>query len=166
MNYEKLFEDSYARIIGEGVGIGDKGHTFFSMFYDIFFSKSQQIRDKFADVDMDAQVRVLQKSMFHIIGFYATKTDSEYLATIAHTHSRDQYDIRPEFYDIWLESLIETVQQLDPEYEENLGLAVETVSRVFTRLQNNKVLKVEGKEVEILDRKYLCGIANNDCPNL
>ena len=47
-----------------------------------------------------------------------------------------------------------------------LGLAVETVSRVFTRLQNNKVLKVEGKEVEILDRKYLCGIANNDCPNL
>lgn len=47
-----------------------------------------------------------------------------------------------------------------------LGLAVETVSRVFTRLQNNKVLKVEGKEVEILDRNYLCKIANNDCPNL
>ena len=123
LNYEKLFEESYARIIGEGVGIDDKGHTFFSMFYDIFFSKSQQIRDKFADVDMDAQVRVLQKSMFHMIGFYATKTDSEYLATVARTHSRDQYDIRPEFYDIWLESLIETVQQLDPEYEENLALA-------------------------------------------
>ena len=44
------FEDSYARVIGEGVGLGDKGYTFFRMFYDVFFSKSQQIRDKFADV--------------------------------------------------------------------------------------------------------------------
>lgn len=47
-----------------------------------------------------------------------------------------------------------------------LGLAVETVSRVFTRLQNGNVLKVEGKEVEILDRSYLCKISNNDCPNI
>lgn len=47
-----------------------------------------------------------------------------------------------------------------------LGLAVETVSRVFTRLQNSKVLRVEGKEVEILDRNYLSKIANNDCPNI
>jgi len=123
LNYEKLFEDSYSRVIGEGVGIGNKGSTFFSRFYDIFFSKSQQIRDKFADVDTDAQARVLQKSMFHMIGFYATKTDSGYLAGVAHTHSRSQYDIGPEFYDIWLESLLETVQQLDPEYEDNLALA-------------------------------------------
>jgi CRP/FNR family transcriptional regulator, anaerobic regulatory protein len=47
-----------------------------------------------------------------------------------------------------------------------LGLAVETVSRVFTRLQNNNVLRVEGKEVEILDRHHLCSVANDDCPNL
>ena len=47
-----------------------------------------------------------------------------------------------------------------------LGLAVETVSRVFTRLQNSKVLKVEGKEVEIVDRKYLSKMASNDCPYL
>jgi CRP/FNR family transcriptional regulator, anaerobic regulatory protein len=46
-----------------------------------------------------------------------------------------------------------------------LGLAVETVSRVFTRLQKNGVLKVEGKEVEILDRTELCTIAHNDCPS-
>lgn len=41
-----------------------------------------------------------------------------------------------------------------------LGLAVETVSRIFTRLQTAGVLKVEGKEVEILNRKYLCGISH------
>jgi len=41
-----------------------------------------------------------------------------------------------------------------------LGLAVETVSRVFTRLQTMGVLKVEGKEIEILDRHSLCDIAH------
>lgn len=37
-----------------------------------------------------------------------------------------------------------------------LGLAVETVSRIFTRLHQTGVLKVEGREVEILDRDRLC----------
>ncbi len=47
-----------------------------------------------------------------------------------------------------------------------LGLAVETVSRVFTRFQKSEILRVEGKEIEILDRRQLCDIAHNDCPNL
>lgn len=38
-----------------------------------------------------------------------------------------------------------------------LGLAVETVSRIFTRFQQNEWLQVEGREVEILDRQSLCG---------
>lgn len=41
-----------------------------------------------------------------------------------------------------------------------LGLAVETVSRIFTRMQTMGILKVEGKEVEILDRRSLCNIAH------
>lgn len=46
-----------------------------------------------------------------------------------------------------------------------LGLAVETVSRVFTRFQKNHILRVEGKEVEIIDHHELCQIANHDIPN-
>lgn len=36
-----------------------------------------------------------------------------------------------------------------------LGLAVETVSRTMTRLQNEGALRVQGREVEILDRDHL-----------
>ncbi|SEI78755.1 CRP/FNR family transcriptional regulator, anaerobic regulatory protein [Allopseudospirillum japonicum] len=36
-----------------------------------------------------------------------------------------------------------------------LGLAVETVSRVFTRFQNNQLIAVNGKEVHILDMEQL-----------
>ena len=41
-----------------------------------------------------------------------------------------------------------------------LGLAVETVSRIFTRLQGANVLKVDGRDVEIADRNVLCDMAN------
>ncbi|MGK0463389.1 MAG: CRP/FNR family transcriptional regulator [Candidatus Azotimanducaceae bacterium] len=42
----------------------------------------------------------------------------------------------------------------------HLGMAVETVSRIFTRLQNNRILGVEGNEVEILDHHGLCMISH------
>lgn len=40
-----------------------------------------------------------------------------------------------------------------------LGLAVETVSRVFTRFQQNQLLEAEGKEIRILDPIELCALA-------
>jgi len=40
-----------------------------------------------------------------------------------------------------------------------LGLAVETVSRVFTRFQQNAVINADGKEVHILNADELCDIA-------
>ena len=40
-----------------------------------------------------------------------------------------------------------------------LGLAVETVSRVFTRFQQNDLLKAEGKEIHLLNLIELCALA-------
>ena len=40
-----------------------------------------------------------------------------------------------------------------------LGLAVETVSRVFTRFQQNELIAAEGKEIHILDPIQLCALA-------
>lgn len=40
-----------------------------------------------------------------------------------------------------------------------LGLAVETVSRVFTRFQQNDLLKAEGKEIHLLNLIQLCALA-------
>ena len=38
-----------------------------------------------------------------------------------------------------------------------LGMAVETVSRIFTRFQQQQWLRVTGRDIEILDRARLCG---------
>jgi CRP/FNR family transcriptional regulator len=40
-----------------------------------------------------------------------------------------------------------------------LGLAVETVSRVFTRFQSSELIAAEGKEIQILDPIQLCALA-------
>ena len=44
-----------------------------------------------------------------------------------------------------------------------LGLAVETVSRIFTRFQNSKILAVDGKEIELLSIDKLYEISG-ECP--
>lgn len=40
-----------------------------------------------------------------------------------------------------------------------LGLAVETVSRIFTRFQKKELISTEGKEVKLLDREALISMA-------
>lgn len=46
-----------------------------------------------------------------------------------------------------------------------LGLAVETVSRAFTRMQENGIIEVDQREVRIRDRHELCRLADVDCPD-
>jgi CRP/FNR family transcriptional regulator len=43
-----------------------------------------------------------------------------------------------------------------------LGLALETVSRLFTRFQDEKILKVERKHVQILDIERLRTMINHN----
>lgn len=45
-----------------------------------------------------------------------------------------------------------------------LGLAVETVSRAFTRMQEQGVIHVDQREVRIVDRQQLCRLADTECP--
>ena len=46
-----------------------------------------------------------------------------------------------------------------------LGLAVETVSRVFTRFQQNELIEANGKEIKIINSKELCQLAGGVAPN-
>lgn len=46
-----------------------------------------------------------------------------------------------------------------------LGLAVETVSRVFTRFQQNGLLEAEGKEVNLINLIEICALAGGNLEN-
>ncbi len=42
---------------------------------------------------------------------------------VGDTHCRQALDIRPEFYDLWLNSLCEAVQRHDSEYRSELAIS-------------------------------------------
>jgi hemoglobin-like flavoprotein len=123
MDLEALFEESYDRLVGHGVGITERGQVFFRRFCEIFFSSSEEVAEHFANTDMDHQVRVLQKAMFHLISFYLIKNDNDFIGNIALTHDREHLDIRPELYDVWLAALLQTVAEMDPYYRPETALA-------------------------------------------
>ena len=127
MDVDALFEASYERLIGGGVGITDRGRLFFQRFYENFLGSSAQVRSKFASTDMERQVAVLQKGMYHLIAFYLTRQDNEFLRNIADTHAKPHYDIPPQLYDLWLDAVIETVAVRDPEFSDDLELAWQIV---------------------------------------
>jgi len=122
-NLEEVFENSYRRVVGDGVGIDEKGRVFFGKFYENFLASSDQVEKMFAHTDMDQQVRMLQRSMFHMISFYVSKQEDNYLEGVAESHSAKQHNVSPDLYDLWLESLIKTVTEVDPEFDDTVGLA-------------------------------------------
>lgn len=127
MNLEESFESSYERVIGQGVGITERGQSFFTRFYEIFFSASEKVPEKFKNTDMAQQVHMLQKGMYQLITFYLLKTDNDQLLAIAKSHSKLHLDIESELYDVWLASLLQTVEELDPDFHPELRLAWEVV---------------------------------------
>ena len=66
---------------------------------------------------MDRQITMLMQSMTHIMTFSATLEPSDEIEKIAVAHGKNQLNITAEFYDIWLDSMIKTVDEIDPKFE-------------------------------------------------
>ncbi len=69
------------------------------------------------------QKKMLSQSLYQMMTFYNTKRDSDYMRKIAGIHGKKGHDIPEELYELWLESLLETVKELDPKYNRDVGLA-------------------------------------------
>jgi len=109
MSYEKQFDKSYERV----KKIVKNDRCFFDAFYDRFIQSSPEVAEQFKHTDMQKQKKVLEKSFYSLLIFYATNNANDYLDEIANQHSKSALDINPALYDLWLESLIETVKEYD-----------------------------------------------------
>jgi hemoglobin-like flavoprotein len=94
---------------------------FYDMFYDTFLAKSPDIPALFARTDFRKQKLLLKAT---IVIMVRHRIDDERarqaLAKVAQTHNRSGYNIKPELYRLWLDSLCETVRQHDPEFTSDL----------------------------------------------
>ncbi|MCA9247664.1 MAG: globin [Planctomycetales bacterium] len=95
---------------------------FIDTFYNQFLATSREVADKFRGTDFKRQKLMLRESLLSMLLYNLGYEDAqEELEQLAERHSRREVDIAPNLYDLWLDSLVETISICDLEYTEELG---------------------------------------------
>lgn len=113
--------------------------AFIPAFYERFLGASDEIRNKFRFTDFEKQHDMLRRSLVLCAG--ATVGDSESMQEInqrATTHDRDHLNVEPRFYEIWLETIIDTARDHDDEWNASVEAAWR---RILGHVVNHMVRK-------------------------
>lgn len=110
MKVDEIFNDSYERCLAKS--------NFIDFFYDRYIASNQVVAQKFANTDMEKQKEMLKASLHMIMSLRMVKPNEagNYFKRIGVLHGRNHHDIGPEFYDLWLTCLMETVEECDECY--------------------------------------------------
>ena len=97
---------------------------FLTEFYKKFVVSNPEVQKKFERTNMHQQKMMLHASLYMIM---LSTRDNEaagvYMERVAKRHSRAELDIPPELYDLWLETLIKTVSEIDSIYSDKVEQA-------------------------------------------
>ncbi len=89
--------------------------NFIDTFYELFLSKSPEIRRMFVKTDFRIQKLMLRQSLLAMIcfdrGIPGAREEIDRLAT-----RHKELAVKPEMYSMWLDALCEAVEKHDPEY--------------------------------------------------
>lgn len=103
-----------ANLVMQSYGRCCANPRFFDTFYQHFLGSSPVVRDKFIKTDMALQKHMLRAGILNLV-LYARGMPDTKLRALGQSHSREGFDISPEFYELWLESLLLAVKQHDLE---------------------------------------------------
>ena len=120
----KAFDESLVRCQAEA--------SFLDRFYEIFLASSPMVKAKFSNTDFVHQKRALRMSL-HAMALAAEDEaagPAKYLASYAEQHGSRGLNIGAEYYDLWLDSLLQTVRETDPECTPEILAAWERVMMV------------------------------------
>jgi len=120
MSRNPLFDDSYHRLFGHSVTISAEATPFFATFYERFL-RDDDIRGLFATTNMVRQRAMLRKSLFQLVAYYVSHEPTNELQRIARVHAK--IGVTNEHYDLWLDALVATVAEHDPECDMATELA-------------------------------------------
>ncbi len=97
--------------------------TFFRQFYAFFIGSSEKIAEKFKNTDLERQRGMLRISLIEMLAFSTSHRSTPYMDMLAAIHSKTDKDITPGMYDAWLDAILKTVKQVDPEYSDDVALS-------------------------------------------
>jgi hemoglobin-like flavoprotein len=120
-NYQNIFHDSYLRCV-----VSDQD-GFFKRFYEVFTAADPGVSRVFAKTNMERQISMLQESLLYMIHFANSKTASVRMQRIATSHGSNELDVPSHLFDLWMDCLVSTVRERDPQFESH----IETAWRVF-----------------------------------
>ncbi len=120
IDYGKVFSESHKRVLAR---TASKEEAFFDSFYDRFTAASPLVQQKFKDVDMTSQKRMLKQSFAYLLNLFVMNKIPDHLVAIARKHDHDHADISSDLYGLWLECLIDTVREFDPRFDDDVELA-------------------------------------------
>lgn len=105
---------------------------FLDLFYERFLASSPEVAEKFARTDFARQKELLRTSFHHLllVARDAKQGPDPYLEDVAVHHGAGHLAIGAHLYDLWLDSLIETVSVCDPECFPEVEKAWEEVMMV------------------------------------
>ncbi len=102
---------------------------FLDRFYYLFLASSPKVKEKFARTDFVKQKEALGES-FRLMRLVATDGEGgpeRHLKDLALSHSSERLDIGADLYDLWLDSLLATVKECDPECASEIEEAWESI---------------------------------------
>ena len=109
-----IVQASYDRCLANG--------DFFQTFYDIFLATSPDIASKFAQTDFNKQKNIIKASVAMMIRLGTGNANARrIIEKVGDTHGQQGLDIRPAFYDLWLNSLCNAIEIHDTEYSAELA---------------------------------------------
>ncbi|WP_231759297.1 globin [Microbulbifer elongatus] len=111
-------ENTDSDIVFQSYGRCCNNEQFFVDFYDRFMGSSAEIRALFVDTDMAAQRHLLRNGIMQLV-LHARGMPDTKLRALGCSHSRTGFNIRPEWYLLWLDALIATLWQYDPHFTED-----------------------------------------------
>lgn len=114
-----LFSSSFKRAIG-GYSFNN---DFIEHFYTNLIGHSEEIATMFKSTNMSAQKTMLHDSLYLMVDYYQSNKLPIGMSRIAEVHSRRDKAIPEQMYDIWLDRLIATVAEFDPEFNEEVESA-------------------------------------------
>ena len=118
IDYVQEFRASFARVTAP-----ELCQRFLDRFYERFFAADPLVAYKFRNADLSHQKEMLRASLAEIADFFVTHRSNPYLLTLARIHGVRGHDIPTRLFELWLDALVATVAEVDPDATENVALA-------------------------------------------
>ncbi|PCJ19833.1 MAG: hypothetical protein COB02_06505 [Candidatus Cloacimonadota bacterium] len=114
INSQEIFNNSWDRIDAHQ-------DAFLTLFYQNFLDSSDEIKELFENVEMQNQKKMLRMSLLYLISYASSQLPTSSLKKLTQVHKK--LNIRKDQYDLWMDTLIKTIQSLDPKFNNKVEQA-------------------------------------------